>query len=85
MKAILEFDLNDSDDQLAHKRCVLATEMALVIWQLSYNTKKEVERIIENAKEDDKNINAYDGVDLVFEKLNDLLEEHGIKIDSLIV
>jgi molecular chaperone GrpE (heat shock protein) len=59
--------------------------MALVIWQLCYNTKKEVERIIENAKEDDKNINAYDGVDLVFEKFHALLEEHGISIDKLII
>lgn len=45
MKAILEFDLNDVDDSIGHKRAILANEMISVIWsmdqylrtQLKYN------------------------------------------------
>jgi len=34
MKAKLEFDLDDFDDKMAHNRCVKATDMALVLWEI---------------------------------------------------
>lgn len=37
MKAILEFDLNDPDDKMAHYRCIKSLEMALVIFQVALN------------------------------------------------
>ncbi len=40
MKAILKFDLNDPDDAMAHKRCIHSTGLALVLWDLIYNSKK---------------------------------------------
>jgi molecular chaperone GrpE (heat shock protein) len=48
------------------------------------STKKRFYRVIESAQEEDKNINAYDGVDMVLEKLHELLEEHGVSLDKLI-
>ena len=35
MKAILEFDLDNPDDVQAHYRCVMATDMAIALWELS--------------------------------------------------
>ena len=34
MKGILEFDLNDLDDVMAHKRAVLALDMALALYEI---------------------------------------------------
>jgi len=42
MKAILEFDLNEMDDSMAHKRCAKATDMAIALWEIAYNTKKRI-------------------------------------------
>lgn len=83
MKAILEFDLTDSDQAQEHYRCIRATDMAIILFELS-STKKRFYRVIESAQEEDKNINAYDGVDMVLEKLHELLEEHGVSLDKLI-
>lgn len=35
MKAELHFDLNDVDDIAAHKRCIMATDMAVALWNIS--------------------------------------------------
>ena len=83
MKATLEFDLTDFDQAQEHYRCIRATDMAIILFELS-SARKRFYSVIEYAKEEDKNINAYDGVDLVFEKFHALLEEHGISIDKLI-
>ena len=40
MKARLTFDLSDEDDARAHRRCIHSTGMALVIWELVYNSHK---------------------------------------------
>ena len=80
-KAILEFDLNDIDDELSHKQCVKANDMALVLWELLYNTKKSIEWELAERKED----NRYDALDLIYEKIYKLLDEHNILIDELII
>lgn len=84
-KAILEFDLTDSDDRMEHLRAVKSTDMALFIWQLVYNTKKEVLRELEACDLDGSADHDYDLVDTIFQKIYDLINEHGIKIDDLIV
>lgn len=83
MKAILEFDLNDFDQAQEHYRCIRAKDTAIILFEL-ISAKKRLYRVIEAAKEEDKNIDAYDGADIVYEKLHALLEEHGISIDKLI-
>jgi hypothetical protein len=37
MTAILEFDLDNPDDKMAHLRCVTSLEMALVIFECLHN------------------------------------------------
>jgi hypothetical protein len=78
-KAILEYDLNDPDDQMAHLRAVKSLDMALVLWEMAYNVKKRIQSQAET-----ENLDAYDAVDRVFEKLWEELNEHGIKLDDLV-
>jgi hypothetical protein len=78
-KGILEFDLNDPDDSMAHMRAVKALDMALVLWEMAYNTKKGIHTQIEF-----DNLSAYDAVDKVFEKLWEEMNEHGINLDNLV-
>jgi hypothetical protein len=78
-KAILEFDLNDPDDIMAHLRAVKALDMALVLWELAYNAKKKIHMAIEFDK-----LDAYDAVDQIFEKLHEEMNERGINLDELV-
>ena len=79
-KGILEFDLNDHDDSMAHLRAVKSLDMALVLWEMAHNTKKSIHNQIEFNK-----LDAYDAVDKVFDKLWEEMNERGINLDDLIV
>jgi hypothetical protein len=78
MKAKLEFDLDDMDDKMAHDRCIKATDMALVLWELTTNSY----RGLTNGYDEDDSY--YKGVDAVYEKLRELLEEHDINPHNII-
>lgn len=34
MRAKLEFDLEDPEDRISHRRCVQSTDMALALWDI---------------------------------------------------
>ena len=78
-EATLKFDLNDADDVMAHKRAVHSLDMALALWDIVHNTKKSLEWSLEN-----KDIDKYDTLELVFERIHEILEEHNINTDDLI-
>jgi len=73
MKARLTFDLDDPEDRQAHMRCTKALDMALVLWELSYNRRKQW-------------LNSYDqdAVEEICEDISSLISEHGIDINDLI-
>jgi hypothetical protein len=79
MKAILKYDMSDPDDIMAHLRAVKSLDMALLLWELAYNTKKSIQSEIEHNK-----LDAYDAVDKVFDKLWHEMNERGINLDELI-
>ena len=78
MKAKLTFDLDDIDDKMAHERCVKATDMALVLWEIMTNSY----RGLTNGYDEDDSYHK--GVDAVYEKLRELMEEHDINPHNLI-
>jgi hypothetical protein len=80
-KAILEFDLTDADDAMEFQRATRATDMALVLWELVFNTKKQMYNEIEFKGIKDPS----DVVDMLFEKLYEELNDHGLNIDKLIM
>lgn len=79
MKALLEFNLDDHDDKMAHFRAVKATDMAIFIFQLVYNEKRSIMYQLEN-----RDMKDWEAVHLVFERIHELLNEHAINIDELI-
>ena len=78
MKAKLTFDLDDIDDKMAHERCVKATDMALVLWEIMTNSY----RGLTNGYDEEDGYHK--GVDAVYEKLRELMEEHNINPHNLI-
>ena len=78
-KAILEFDLNDPDDIDAHKRAIKSLDMAMALWDITHNTKKGLEWAMEG-----KEMDKYDALELVYEKIYEILDEHNVRVDELI-
>ena len=75
MKAILEFDLNDPDDKMAHLRCIKSTDMAIVIWEFISNSRKKLENM---------EVTAESTIDIVYTEFTQLMEEQNILINELI-
>ena len=78
MKAKLTFDLDDPDDRMAHERCVKATDMALVLWELMHNSYRGLTNGF------DETDDYYKGVDAVYDRLRELLSEHDVNPDKFI-
>jgi hypothetical protein len=78
-KAILEYNLSDPDDVMAHKRAIKSLDMAMALWDIVHNTKKGLEWSMEG-----KEIDKYDALELVYEKIHEILGEHNIITDELI-
>ena len=77
--AKLKYDLDDFDDRMAHLRAVKSLDMAMALWDITHNTKKGLEWSMEG-----KEIDKYEALELVYEKIYEILEEHNIKLDDLI-
>ncbi len=78
-KAKIEYDLNDPDDRMAHFRAVKSMDMAGALWDITHNTKKGLEWSLEG-----KEIDKYDVLELVFDKIYEILQEHNINTDELL-
>ena len=70
MKAIIEFNLDDHEDRMAHFRCVKALDMALAIWTFSGRLR----RLVDDEK----------GVDAFWEEWNETMEEYGINMAEIL-
>jgi hypothetical protein len=79
-EAILKYDLNDTDDAMAHMRAIKSLDMALVLWELLNNSKRTLERTMH-----EKEMDKYEALDMVYERIYELMDEHNIKLDDLII
>ena len=79
-KAKLIFDLTDPDDAREHLAAVKSRDMAIVLWDINYNLKKECHLQAESSK---GKLNNYEVIEMVFEKIRDLLDETNIVPDEL--
>ena len=77
-KAIIEYDLKDIDDVYAHKRAIKSLDMALALWTITHNTKKGLEWSMEG-----KEMDKYDALEMVYEKINEILLEHNIDLEDI--
>ncbi len=78
-KATIEYNLSDPDDAMAHLRAIKSLDMAMALWAIVHNTKKGLEWSMEG-----KEIDKYDALELVFEKIHEILNDHNIITDELI-
>ena len=84
MKATLEFDLNDLDERMAHMRCAKSTEMAIVLFEIAYNLRKQIERKMEAEEMKGNELDPYEVLDLTMVEILRHYDENGILIDDLI-
>ena len=83
MIAILKYNLSDSDDNQSFIRATKSLDMALVLWEIVYNSRKKILSKIEQKNEKEK-LEAEDIVDMVYENILELLNESDINVDNLI-
>ena len=77
MKAILEFNLDNSDDQMAHLRAIKATYMAVALWEMDEYLRGLI-------KHGDLDHTVYDALQAARDKLYEIKSKHSIDLDELI-
>ena len=77
MKAKLIFDCEEPDDMMGLKRAIKSTDMANALFQIVYNTKKNLINRCEDMDSDDT-------IDEVYKEIHEILENNNIIIDELI-
>lgn len=75
MEAILKFEL--PEDAQEFEQCSKASDMAYILWELSYNVKRSLLKHQEVSEEYEK------GVEAVFNEFYDLLEKSSINLDKI--
>ena len=83
-KAILEFNLNDYDDNMAHKRAVKSTDLALALWEIEMNLRKKLERELESKELKNEDVEVYDVIDMCMENIMNTIRDHNIDVEDLI-
>jgi hypothetical protein len=77
--ASFNFNLLDPDDRKEHFRMTKSMDMASALWQITHNTRKSIQYSIEN-----KEMDKFEAVDYVFERIYEILQERNIDLSELI-
>ena len=83
MKAELQFNIEDREDKMALNRCIKAEDMAIALFEISFNHKRRVEAIVEAWENQGKEVEWVDVLDLAYTLIADELIEQGIDLDEL--
>ena len=78
MKAKLEFDLDNPDDKIAHMRCVKATDMALMLWDIKQKIRSKL-KYSEDLSEDE--LHQWE---VMQDEFYSIADDYGINLDLLI-
>jgi hypothetical protein len=82
-KALLEFNLDDIDDQLAFNRATKSLNLSLALYKISQLKDKLEFHIEVNIDENDPDA-KWDARDYILEEIRAIFEEYNINIDELI-
>jgi hypothetical protein len=78
--ATLTFDLSDGDDRFEFNRVTKALDMAMALWEIDMNGYRKFTKYNERQEA------AYqEGIEEVFKYIRELLDEHQINVEDLIV
>ena len=79
MKATLEFNLPEDNED--YDQYIIAPKLAMALWDITHNLKKRCEReanvVVSNS------VDIYDGIDIVFKNIYEILEEYNINTDKI--
>jgi hypothetical protein len=78
MKAKLEFDLDNPDDKIAHMRCVKATDMALMLWDIKQKIRSKLKY------SDDLSEDELHQWEVMQDEFYSIADDYGINLDELI-
>jgi hypothetical protein len=79
MKATLEFNLNEPEDVMAHKRCVKSVDMAIALHEISTQLIEKLKHIEELAPDSELNL-----IDFIADEISFSLQSNGIILEELI-
>ena len=75
-KAILEYDLTDSDDRLDHQKAVKANDAFIALWDISQQFRSEL-------KHGNLDTNTFNKIEKMSSVFYDTLQRYGINIDMV--
>jgi hypothetical protein len=78
MKAKLEFDLDNPDDKMEHMRCIKATDMALMLWDIKQKIRRKL-KYNEDLSEDE--LHQWE---VMQDEFYSIADDYGINLDLLI-
>ena len=78
MKAKLEFDLDNPDDSMGHMRCVKATDMALMLWDIKQNIRSKLKY---DEKLSEAELHQWE---VMQDEFYSIADDYGINLDLLI-
>ena len=78
MKATLQFNLDNPDDKIEHMRCVKATDMALMLWDIKQKIRSKL-KYSEDLSEDE----LYQW-EVMQDEFYSIADDYGINLDLLI-
>lgn len=82
MKAILEFNLDDSSDAMSHLRCIKSPQLALVLWDICYIMSKAIENKLD--LDNNSTEKQYELLDDVRVFIHEAMKNRGIVLDELV-
>ena len=78
-KAILEFNLDEFEDETAHMRCVKAKDMALALWDLDQHLRAQTKYAPDSMPGE-----VYDALQETRDKLYEIMNSYNIDLDELL-
>lgn len=78
-KAILEFDLNDHEDQATHLRAIKALDMALCLWDIDQYLRAQTKYAPDSMPEE-----VYEALNKAREEFYRILNDHDVNLDKLL-
>jgi hypothetical protein len=78
MKAKLEFDLDNPDDKMEHMRCIKATDMAIMLWDIKQKIRSKLKY------GEDLSESEFHQWELMQDEFYSIASEYGINLDELI-
>lgn len=77
-KAILEYNLSNSEDLASYTRAVNADKMASALFEIQYNMLRKIRHVIES-----KDVDAHDALDLVADEMAIILNECYLNVEEI--